>query len=36
MERIAKSSCKMCHVECGVAVHIKDGKVTHIHGLNEG
>ncbi len=36
MKTIAKSSCKMCHSECGVDVHIEDGEVTHIYGMRDG
>jgi len=32
MERIVRSCCQACHCECGVLVHVRDGKVTRIEG----
>lgn len=32
MEKIVRSVCQSCHCECGVLVHVKDGKVTQIKG----
>ena len=40
-DRIVRSACQACHCECGVFVHVKDGKVVKIEGdpehpMNEG
>lgn len=40
-ERVVKSTCHRCHCECGVLVHVRDGKVVkiegdHSHPFNEG
>ncbi|MFC1867113.1 molybdopterin-dependent oxidoreductase [Thermodesulfobacteriota bacterium] len=32
MGKIIRSVCQACHCECGVMVHIEDGKVTKIKG----
>ena len=32
MEKIIRSICQACHCECGVRVHLIDGKVTKIEG----
>lgn len=32
MGKIVKSLCQACHCECGVLVHLEDGKVTQIKG----
>ena len=32
MKKIVRSVCQSCHCECGVLVHVKDGKVTQIKG----
>ncbi len=31
-ERIVRSVCQACHCECGVFVHVLDGKVVKIEG----
>ena len=32
MEKIVRSVCQACHCECGVFVHVRNGKVTKIEG----
>ncbi|MBW1942984.1 MAG: molybdopterin-dependent oxidoreductase, partial [Deltaproteobacteria bacterium] len=32
MEKIVRSVCQACHCECGVLVHVTDGKVSKIEG----
>jgi len=32
MEKIVRTVCQSCHCECGVLVHLTDGKVTKIEG----
>ena len=32
MEKIVRSICQACHCECGVLVHVSDGKVSKIEG----
>jgi anaerobic selenocysteine-containing dehydrogenase len=32
MEKVVRSLCQGCHPECGVLVHVKDGKVTKLEG----
>lgn len=32
MEKIVRSVCQACHCECGVLVHVKDGRVTRVEG----
>ena len=32
METIVRSVCQACHCECGVLVHVNDGRVTKIIG----
>ena len=32
MEKIVRSVCQACHCECGVMVHVEDGKVTKVEG----
>lgn len=32
MEKIIRTCCQGCHPECGVLVHVNDGKVTKIEG----
>jgi anaerobic selenocysteine-containing dehydrogenase len=32
VEKIVRSVCQACHCECGVLVHVRDGKVTKIEG----
>ncbi len=32
MERIVRNCCQGCHCECGVLVHVRDGKVVRIEG----
>jgi len=32
MEKIVRTVCQGCHPECGVLVHVRDGKVTRIEG----
>jgi thiosulfate reductase/polysulfide reductase chain A len=41
MEKIVRSVCQACHCECGVLVHVRDGKVTKVggdpeHPMNRG
>lgn len=41
MDRIVRSVCQACHLECGVLVHVRDGKVIKVkgnpeHPLNRG
>jgi anaerobic selenocysteine-containing dehydrogenase len=41
MEKIVRTACQGCHCECGVYVHVKDGKVVKIkgdpeHPMNKG
>lgn len=35
MEKIVRSICQACHCECGVLVHVRDGKVIKIEGDTE-
>ena len=35
-ERIAKTSCRMCHGGCRILVHVKDGKAIKVEGDPEG
>ena len=32
MERIVRTACQACHCECGVLVHVRDGKVVKVEG----
>jgi len=32
MEKIVRSVCQACHCECGVMVHVEDGKVAKVEG----
>jgi len=32
MEQVVRTCCQGCHPECGVLVHVKDGKITKIEG----
>ena len=32
MEKVVRSVCQGCHCECGVLVHVSDGKITKIEG----
>lgn len=32
MEKVIRSVCQACHCECGVLVHVRDGKVTKVEG----
>ncbi|GAI74265.1 unnamed protein product, partial [marine sediment metagenome] len=41
MEKIIRSVCQACHCQCGVMVHVEDGKVTRVtgdpnHPMNQG
>ena len=32
MEKTVRSVCQACHCECGVMVHVEDGKVAKVQG----
>lgn len=31
-DRIIRSLCGICHTNCGIRVHLRDGKVTRVEG----
>jgi anaerobic selenocysteine-containing dehydrogenase len=32
MEKVIRTVCQASHIECGVLVHVEDGKITKIRG----
>ncbi|MFC1905572.1 molybdopterin-dependent oxidoreductase [Chloroflexota bacterium] len=34
-ERVVKTLCKMCYLQCGIDVYVRDGKIVKVAGMKE-